>query len=266
MKLVSRAAWSARAYRKPNGATEYAGPRRGVKIHYLGTFYADRPHPQCPAYVRQIQSSHMDDKGWSDIGYSFVVCTHGAVYEGRGLDRRNSANGNTALNEENYAVCALLGSSGLTKPPAAQLHGLRDAIEYCRREGPAGTWLGGHKDGYSTDCPGGPLYTWVRGGALRPGVQRTVVDLSRLVAAAQTDPSKRGTPVSYPGTKTVEDALVAEGLLARSLADGHFGTGTRAAYALWQQRCGFTGAAADGVPGMESLKRLAAKHGFGVTA
>ncbi|MFB9512406.1 hypothetical protein ACFFT8_03855 [Streptomyces purpureus] len=168
MHLITRAGWGARPYRTPSGATRYARPRRGVKIHYLGSHYTDRPHDRCAAYVRSLQDSHMDGNGWSDIGYSFVVCTHGHVFEGRGLDRRNSANGNTSLNEQDYAVCALVGSSGLTEPTDAQLHGLRDAIDHCRREGAAGPWLGGHKDGYPTSCPGGPLHAWVRAGARRP--------------------------------------------------------------------------------------------------
>lgn len=168
MKLVTRAQWGARAYRTPNGATPYNRARRGVKVHYLGTAYADRPHEKCAAYVRQIQAQHMDGNGWSDIGYSFVVCTHGYVYEGRGLKRRNSANGTTALNEQDYAVMAMVGSSGLTKPTDDQLDGVRDAIDHCREEGPAGDWLGGHRDGYATTCPGGPLYAWVQKGAPRP--------------------------------------------------------------------------------------------------
>jgi hypothetical protein len=139
-----------------------------VKLHYLGTAYSDRAHDRCDDYVRQIQAQHMDGNGWSDIGYSFMVCTHGYVYEGRGLRRRNSANGNTALNEQDYAVLLLVGSSGLTKPTDAQLHGARDAIDYCRREGPAGTWLGGHRDGYATACPGEAIYAWVKQGAPRP--------------------------------------------------------------------------------------------------
>lgn len=169
MKLVSRAAWGARDYRLPSGATLYAGSsRRGVKLHYLGSAYSDRAHDRCDDYVRSLQASHMDGNGWSDIGYSFVVCTHGYVYEGRGLRRRNSANGNTTLNEQDYAVCLLVGSSGLTKPTDAQLNGARDAIDYCRKEGPAGTWLGGHRDGYATSCPGDPIYTWAKQGAPRP--------------------------------------------------------------------------------------------------
>lgn len=169
MKLVTRAQWGARAYRTPNGATTYNRTRRGVKLHYLGTAYTDRAHDKCDDYVRQIQAQHMDDRGWSDIGYSFVVCTHGSVYEGRGLRRRNSANGDTALNEQDYAVLLMVGSSGLTEPTDEQLHGARDAIEYCREEGPAGDWLGGHKDGYATTCPGAAVYAWVKAGAPRPG-------------------------------------------------------------------------------------------------
>jgi len=169
MKLVTRAQWGARAYRLPSGAILYSGKRRGVKLHYLGTPYTDRTHDRCDDYVRQIQAQHMDGNGWSDIGYSFAVCTHGYVYEGRGLRRRNSANGNTTLNNQDYAVLLLVGSSGLTKPTDAQLHGARDAIDYCRKEGPAGTWLGGHRDGYATACPGDAVYAWAKKGAPRPG-------------------------------------------------------------------------------------------------
>lgn len=168
LKLVSRAEWGARAYVTPGGATPYSATRLGVKVHYLGTPYTAGEHTGCAAYVRKLQASHMDGNGWSDIGYSFVVCEHGYVHEGRGLKRRNSANGTTSLNERHYAVCALLGSSGSTSPTDAQLHGVRDAIEYCRASGPAGSEIRGHRDGYSTDCPGGPLYAWVQAGAPRP--------------------------------------------------------------------------------------------------
>ncbi|QTU64209.1 peptidoglycan recognition protein family protein [Streptomyces scabiei] len=174
MKLITRAQWGARDYKRPNGATPYSRARRGVKLHYLGTAYTDRSHTQCAGYVRQLQAQHMDGNGWSDIGYSFVVCTHGYVYEGRGLARRNSANGNTALNEQDYAVCLLVGSSGLVEAPAVQLHGARDAIDYCRKEGPAGDWLGGHRDGYATECPGDVIYAWVKKGAPRPDSSKEV--------------------------------------------------------------------------------------------
>ena len=202
IRLVSRAQWGARAYRTPNGATAYSRARRGVKVHYLGTPYSDRPHAQCAAYVRQLQAQHMDGNGWSDVGYSFLVCTHGYVYEGRGLKRRNSANGSTALNEQDYAVCLLVGSAGLTEPTEAQLAGARDAIDYCRTEGPAGDWLGGHRDGYATSCPGDAVYAWVKQGAPRPGAGG-VLDMDKAqVHDAVWEQDRAPAPSTAPTVKT----------------------------------------------------------------
>lgn len=92
-----------------------------------------------------------------------------------------------------------------------------------------------------------------------------VVDLSKVVAAAKRDPrAKSGTFVAKADVDIVEDALVAEGLLAKGYADGHFGTKTIAAYAKWQRECGYEGDDADGYPGESSLKKLGKKHGFDV--
>jgi hypothetical protein len=100
--------------------------------------------------------------------------------------------------------------------------------------------------------------------------KRPQVSLAKLIKASKTDPPKKGTPVSYEPTKVVEQALVAERLLAAGYADGHFGSATRSAYSLWQQRLGFTGTQpggdADGTPGMTTLRRLGQRHGFDVVA
>lgn len=102
------------------------------------------------------------------------------------------------------------------------------------------------------------------GAPAEPVTERPVVDFSKVRDAALADPPKKGTPVSYAGVKVVEDALVKEGLLARSLADGHFGTATVQAYALWQRRCGWSGTDADGIPGKASLTKLGKRRGFDV--
>lgn len=98
------------------------------------------------------------------------------------------------------------------------------------------------------------------------GSKRPQVSLKALVKASKVDPPKSGTPVSYAPTKYVEQALVAEKLLAAGYADGHFGTATRSAYSLLQHRYGYSGKGADGIPGMDSLKRLGKAHGFDVVA
>lgn len=101
-----------------------------------------------------------------------------------------------------------------------------------------------------------------------PPPKKPVVDLSRLVAAAKGDPNRIGTPVTYSGTRTVEIALVDEGLLAKKRLDGHYGSDTKLAMTLWQEKCGYRGrqpgGAADGIPGWDSLNKLAKKHGFSV--
>ncbi|WP_010361042.1 N-acetylmuramoyl-L-alanine amidase, partial [Streptomyces acidiscabies] len=243
---------------------------RGVKVHYLGQDVDPAlatTHAKCLALWKAIRASHLANprENYSDIAYSFGACPHGYLLEGRGIGKRTGANGDQTLNRAHYAIVGLVGNKGLTQPTDAMLGAIRDGIELLRQHG-AGDEIKGHRDGYATDCPGAPLYTWVKKGAPRPG--GTVIDLSLLQAAARTDPPMQGTPVSYAGVRTVEDALVKEGLLARSLVDGHFGTATVTAYAAWQRSPaggGFTGDDADGIPGMTSLKLLAARHGFTVT-
>ncbi|MEU1293070.1 N-acetylmuramoyl-L-alanine amidase [Streptomyces sp. NPDC005840] len=99
-----------------------------------------------------------------------------------------------------------------------------------------------------------------------PAPTRPSVGLAKLVAAAKSDPKRAGTPVTYSGVTTVEAALVNAGHLAKAYLDGHFGTATVQAYAAWQRHLGYSGSAADGIPGKTSLKKLGDRYGFTVTS
>lgn len=101
-----------------------------------------------------------------------------------------------------------------------------------------------------------------------PAPATPTVDLSNVIAAAKRDPGlSQGGTTHAADVKLVEKALKAEGLLAASLAsDGSYGSSTIAAYKAWQKRCGYTGSAADGIPGTASLTKLGVKHGFKVKA
>ncbi|GGS92245.1 peptidoglycan-binding protein [Nonomuraea spiralis] len=101
-------------------------------------------------------------------GNSFVACPHRKVFEGRGLHHLPAANG-PGLNSGHYAVLGLVGNAGLVQPPDGVLHAILDAVQYVRDRGNAGKEIKGHRDGYSTDCPGDPLYAWIKRGAPRPG-------------------------------------------------------------------------------------------------
>ncbi|WP_187368307.1 peptidoglycan recognition protein family protein [Nonomuraea terrae] len=171
LDLVLRRDWKARAPRGDYTQLD-SESARGVKVHYTGgrvdpMIVTD--HGGCVDLVRAIQAYHMERNGWIDLGYSFVVCPHQKVFEGRGLHRLPAANG-PGLNVGHYAVLGLVGESGLVEPPDGILHGILDTIAYIREEGFAGKEIKGHRDGYATECPGAHLYAWIRNGAPRPGV------------------------------------------------------------------------------------------------
>lgn len=172
MTLVARSRWGAVS---PRSAPTRLASTRGVKIHYTGSAVSREllhDHDLCASMVRGIQRSHMNDNGWNDLAYNGLVCPHGHVLIGRGPHVLCAANGE-GLNMAHYALCALVGNKGLVEPTPAMLHGLVDGIEWLRREGRAGREVKGHRDGYATDCPGGPLYAWVKAGAKRPGAPAT---------------------------------------------------------------------------------------------
>ncbi|MFJ8474189.1 peptidoglycan-binding protein [Kitasatospora sp. NPDC094011] len=95
------------------------------------------------------------------------------------------------------------------------------------------------------------------------------VSLAHVIAAANTDPGAEQGHQTYGSEVTiVQNALCAEGLLDPSNSAwgrGSFGTMTVSAYSAWQQRCNYSGSAADGIPGRDSLQRLGAAHSFTVT-
>lgn len=92
------------------------------------------------------------------------------------------------------------------------------------------------------------------------------VSLKHVVYAAQHDPAAAQGHTTYRAeVLLVEKALRAEGLLASQYVDGSFGSLTVAAYKAWQKRLGYSGSAADGIPGRTSLSKLGSKHGFTIT-
>lgn len=189
--IISRAGWGAR---KPKHAATPLPSTRGVKVHYTGgrvdpAIVTD--HRICLQLMMQIQRHHVDGNGWSDFAYNLAACPHGRLLEGRGFGVMSAANG-PGQNTGHYAILALLGNAGFTQPNSALLHALRDGIELLRKRG-AGPEIRGHRDGYATDCPGGPLYAWVRAGAPRPDSVEDDVSADDLWHKARIK-RKKGTP------------------------------------------------------------------------
>ncbi|MDT0477412.1 peptidoglycan-binding protein [Streptomyces sp. DSM 41014] len=274
MKLVTRAQWGA----KPSKySLAYIASTQGVKIHYEGSYVAKSlgdsgAHGSCAGHMRDIQASHLANtkEDYSDIAYNAVVCPHGFVFEGRGLHRKTGANGNQTLNVKDYAVCAMVGNSGLVQPTEAQLDGLVDAVQWLRNGGAAGNEVLGHRDGYATQCPGDPLYAWVKAGAHRPdgtGPQGgTGGEASGGTALARYQVTINGLVYGYRASgahvTAVGKALVARGFGRHySVGPGpEWSDADTENFSDFQVSLGYKGTAphqdADGVPGPVSLQQL----------
>lgn len=150
--FVSRAKWGARA---PRPGIETINPTGGVGEHYEGPHMGVFAHTKCAGKVRQIQNFHMDTRGWNDIAYSYLVCPHGYVFEGRGKRRRTAANGTNDGNDRFYAVCYLGGQDDpLTALAEKEMDHM---VLWLRQHGGAGLGVKPHNWFKATQCPGTPV-------------------------------------------------------------------------------------------------------------
>ncbi|MBA9002000.1 peptidoglycan recognition protein family protein [Thermomonospora cellulosilytica] len=173
MDIISRGEWGARA---PRNRTTTTWDRRTEFIVH----YSEGPTSQS---VRSIQDFHMDNpkRRWSDIGYNFLVDTKGRIYEGRGwlTVGAHAPDHNTS----GIGVCMIGRDGDATEAARKAIRWLYD--EACRRAGRRLKILG-HRDVYSTSCPGNELYAWVRKGM-------------PVTGSSSPAPSKPSKP-SRPGT------------------------------------------------------------------
>ncbi|MFP3987129.1 N-acetylmuramoyl-L-alanine amidase [Streptomyces sp. E11-3] len=154
--FVSRSAWGARAPKKTSADIDAS--RGGVAVHHTGgTRFAAGSHSSCASQVRGIQNHHMDTNQWDDIAYTYLVCVHGYVFEGRGVGIRTAANGTNDSNYRYYAVCGLVGGTSSSYDTVTEqlIDGFRTAIARLRSVGNAAAAITGHKTFLSTECPGG---------------------------------------------------------------------------------------------------------------
>lgn len=150
----------------PSGAG-YANPRNGIAIHYDGSnqSLANKQHLSCRAYWRSTRKFHMGpSRGWADIGYSFAVCPHGYVLEGRGLNKQQAAQpgGNSTW----YSVTFMSGPT--EHPTAAQLTAFRELRSWLRGKGVRAA-IKPHSAFISTSCCGNILRSLISNGTLAAG-------------------------------------------------------------------------------------------------
>lgn len=151
MNVISRDIWGALPAKS---RTPFRGDVNGFVVHHTTGEHVGRN--DSAAWMRSIQRYHLG-KGWSDIGYHFVVDQNGAVFEGRGWDVQGAhASGH---NSDTIGVAFLGDGDRVTD---AALHSIANlyaaACDYYGTD----LVLQGHRDVGSTHCPGSRLYAWVK--------------------------------------------------------------------------------------------------------
>lgn len=219
LKIVSRNEWGGADPARP-GRPWRPGQPTGWTVHWAGVAVPKSGHETCDDGIRADQRYHLAH-GYSDVAYSFLVCQHGTVYEGRG-----------------YAVQSAANYGGNSLRLAVQFHGgpgtpftepARRAIRTLVYEtGP--TSARGHaiphrlEPSCATACPGDEIAGWVR-------------------AAMPTEPTGSTGPTRPTLRLGARGRLVVE--LQRRLnvamrgnlaADGVYGPFTARAVRLFQQR------------------------------
>jgi hypothetical protein len=152
----------------PSGAGS-ASPRNGIAVHYDGSnqSLAKKQHASCRRYWQDTRRFHMGpSRGWLDIGYSWAVCPHGIVLEGRGLNKVQAAQpgGNATW----YSVTFMSGPS--EAPTAAQIAAFRELRAWLRGKGVAAA-IRPHSAFVSTSCCGDILRKLISNGTLAKGVE-----------------------------------------------------------------------------------------------
>ena len=182
--------------------------------------------------IYDIQSWHKAN-GWSGVGYHYFVRKDGSIYRGRPENAQGAHC--PGANTCSIGICAE-GSYTSETMPQAQFNAIKALIQDIRnRRGNLPIY--GHRELYSTDCPGAnfPLNEFK--------------NMSGYVGSVSSEPSKLDIARKYAGGDTlkIQQRLLELGYNLGSYgADGSFGQITFEAIKKFQSDHGLC---ADGIPG-----------------
>ena len=187
--IYTRAQWGADE-RIRVGDPSY-GAVKGVFVHHTVDANAYTA-AQVPAIIRAIYAYHVKGRHWNDIGYNFLIDKFGRTWEGRfgGMDQPVIGAHTLGHNEYGFGASAIGNYDVAAVPSAvtsavvrliawkAQLHQFNPA-GIANISGDRVNAVSGHRDVYSTACPGRYLYAklpTIRAGAA--ALVRTLPSLS----------------------------------------------------------------------------------------
>ena len=222
--IFSRAQWGADESIRNKSALRYGTISGGFVHHTVNA--NDYTEAQVPALLRSIYAYHVKSRGWSDIGYNFLVDRFGRIWEGRygGIDKPVVGAHTLNYNDYSFAMSAI-GNFDTVQPPDAMLraygqlfawklslHGVDPASTsqtIGRSTFPA---INGHRDAGSTACPGRYLY------AQLPLIRTYAAQAAPTAPPAP--PAPVAVTVSEPSPQNNLDALPYPDLIVRRASDG----------------------------------------------
>lgn len=124
MGIRTRAEWGA----APVSAPSYSSTINLAVVHHTESGNDYTP-AQVPGIIRSVQAFHMQGRGWSDIGYNFVVDKFGTVWEGRaGSIAAPAIGAHTAGFNTNAVGVVVIGSYVDVQPSAASMESVSQVI------------------------------------------------------------------------------------------------------------------------------------------
>ncbi|XP_030621059.1 peptidoglycan recognition protein 5 [Chanos chanos] len=152
--LISRRRWQAA---DPQVRDELGEAARKVVIHHTALWTCTKPS-ECQAQLTYIQKMHMEDRGFSDIGYNFLIGGDGAVYEGRGW---GIIGAHAKTHNLDSVGIAFMGNFNDEFPSPAALSSLQRLLYSGVAQGHlySNFVLLAHRDLAHTECPGEHLYS-----------------------------------------------------------------------------------------------------------
>ncbi|PKH43403.1 Uncharacterized conserved protein, contains LGFP repeats [Nocardioides alpinus] len=222
--IFSRAQWGADESIRNKSALRYGTISGGFVHHTVNA--NDYTEAQVPALLRSIYAYHVKSRGWSDIGYNFLVDRFGRIWEGRygGIDQPVVGAHTLNYNDYSFAMSAI-GNFDTVQPPDVMLraygalfawklslHGVNPAST-AQTIG-RGTFqaINGHRDAGSTACPGRYLY------AQLPLIRQYAAQAAPVAPVTPVGPAP--VAVSEPSPQNNLDASPYPDLVVRRAADG----------------------------------------------
>ena len=137
-------------------------PMNGVKmitVHHTAHSAASLHNRSETAMLNSIYRNHTKTRGWSDIGYHYLIATNGNIYVGR--ESRYVGAHSAGKNSHNIGI-ALIGNFEAQSPARQQILSLKKLLESLRKSHKIPkSQIFGHRNHKSTLCPGEHLYKWL---------------------------------------------------------------------------------------------------------